>query len=227
MEDQFEISAVARPGGGKGNSRRLRREGRVPAVVYGGSDKPASISLDSGELHRHLQHEAFYSHILSLKVNGKTERVVLRAIQRHPSKPVILHIDLMRIAEDQAITMNVPLHFVGEDVCVGVKTQGGIVNHLINDVEVSCLPKDLPEYVEVDISALELGASLHLSDIEPPPGVTLVALIHGEAADSAIVSVFKPRVQEEEEPEPVEGEEAAEGEEEAEAEESESTEQQK
>ena len=189
--------------------RRLRRTGRVPVVVYGGGSEPAHLSVQADELFHHLEHEAFYSHVLSLDVNGKKERVILRDLHRHPSKPQILHLDLMSIREDQEIKVHVPLHFTGEEECVGVKEDGGVINHLQTDVEVSCLPGNLPEFINVDIALLGLGHSLHLSDIKVPEGVTIVALTHGDENDSAIVSVFRPRAIEEE----VVAEEAVEGEE--------------
>ena len=149
--------------------------------------------VDAHELARHLEHEAFYSHVLTLKIDGKEESVVLRDIQRHPSKSTALHIDLLRVSEGHAIKVHVPLHFIGQEECVGVKQDGGVVNHLQTDVEVSCLPKDLPEFIEVDITQLHLGNSLHLSDIIMPQGVSLIASLHGDEADIAVVSVFRPR----------------------------------
>ncbi len=217
MQNQFELNASLRSDTGRSAMRRLREAGRVPAVVYGGGE-PVHLSVQFNELIRHLEHEAFYSHILNLKVNGKEERVILRDLQRHPSKFQILHLDLLRIREDQEIKVHVPLHFAGQEECVGVKQEGGVVNHLQTDVEVSCLPKDLPEFIEVDIAQLNLGQSLHLSDIKAPDGVTLVALAHGEESDSAIVSVFRPRVIEEEEAAAEAAADAAEAEEGADAE---------
>ncbi len=211
MQDQFELNASPRSEKGRSAIRRLRDAGLVPVVVYGGGGEAVHLSVQSRELARHLEHEAFYSHILNLNVGGKKERVILRDLQRHPSKPRILHLDLFRISEDQEIKVHVPLHFTGEDECVGVKQEGGVINHLQTDVEVSCLPKNLPEFIEVDISQLGLGHSLHLSDIKMPDDVNIVALMYGEESDGAIVSVFRPRIIEEEEvaPEAVEDEEAA------------------
>lgn len=217
MKELFEINAVNRDDSGRHNSRRLRGAGMVPAVVYGASKKPLSIAIKQNELLQHLDHEAFYSHILRLKVDGKDERVVLRELQRHPYKRQILHIDLLRVAEDRALVMNVPLHFVGEDVCVGVKQEGGVIAHLITEVEITCLPKDLPEYLEIDIGNLGMGESLHLSDIPLPEGVTIPSIERSEETDSAVVNVFKPRVVEEEVP-PEDEEAEGEVEDEAEAE---------
>lgn len=214
MQKDFEISAQPRDGGGSRFSRRLRGEGLVPAILYGGEHGAVPIALKHNELIRHLEHEAFYSHILTLKIGRKKEKVILRDLQRHPSRPRILHIDFMRVSTDKRITMNVPLHFINEDTCVGVKQQGGIVSHLQTEAEVSCLPQDLPEYIGVDIAQLELGQSLHLSDITLPDNAMLMALSHGEEIDHAIVSVIKPRVAAlEEEQEAAEAAEAEAGEE--------------
>ena len=157
MQDQFELKASPRSEKGKNAMRRLRRTGRVPVVVYGGGSEPAHLSVQADELFHHLEHEAFYSHVLSLDVNGKKERVILRDLHRHPSKPQILHLDLMSVREDQEIKVHVPLHFTGEEECVGVKEDGGVINHLQTDVEVSCLPGNLPEFINVDIALLGAG----------------------------------------------------------------------
>ena len=197
MQEQYEIKARPRARGGRCANRRMRRVGQVPAVVYGGGKAPLSLAVNHNELLQHLSNEAFYSHVLTLHVGGKYEKVILRDLQRHPSKTQVLHIDFLRVSEDQKITVHVPLHFINEDSCVGVKQQGGIVSHMQTDVEISCLPKHLPEYLEVDIADLGLGHSLHLSDLKLPEGIALVALSHGEASDHAIVSVIVPRVMEE------------------------------
>ena len=196
MQQEFEIKAQPRNQSNSSANRRMRKVGQVPAVVYGGSRPPVLLSLNHNELIRHLENEAFYSHILTLKAAGKNEKVILRDIQRHPSRVQVLHIDFLRISEDQQIKVNVPLHFINEDTCAGVKQQGGIISHMQTDVEVSCLPKDLPEYLEVDVADLGLGHSLHLSDLELPEGISLVALSHGEGNDYALVSVVMPRVTE-------------------------------
>ena len=196
MQQEFEIKAQPRDQSNSSANRRMRKVGQVPAVVYGGSRAPVLLSLNHNELIRHLENEAFYSHILTLKAAGKNEKVILRDIQRHPSRAQVLHIDFLRISEDQQLKVNVPLHFINEDTCAGVKQQGGIISHMQTDVEVSCLPKDLPEYLEVDVADLGLGNSLHLSDLELPEGISLVALSHREANDYALVSVVMPRVTE-------------------------------
>ena len=225
MENLFEVQAELRTDGGKGASRRLRHAGKVPAIIYGGSDAPMSVSIDHNRFLRHLQEEAFYAHILTLVVDGKKQQVVLKDLQRHPAKDTkIMHADFLRIDANHAMTMTVQLHFLGEDVAPGVKA-GGLVSHLMTDVEISCLPKDLPEYIEVDVSALDLDHSIHLSEITLPEGVSLTALSHasdeqleeGEHSsyDQAIVNIHTPRVvaEVEEDAEAAEGDDAAEGEE--------------
>ncbi len=191
MQESFELIAEVRTDKGKGASRRLRRMNKVPAVLYGGKQPPVSLTLQHNELLQHLENEAFYSHILNVKVDGKSEKAVLRDVQRHPSNPVIMHIDLLRVDEKARIHMSVPLHFTNEEKCVGVKTGGGSITHLMTQVEVSCLAGDLPEYIEVDLEKVEAGASVHLSEITLPKGIELVELAHGH--DLAVVSVLKPR----------------------------------
>lgn len=207
MKQQFEVEAVSREGAGRHDSRRLRASGFVPAIVYGASKEPEKVSIHGNALRRYLEQEAFYSHILNLKVGGKEQRVVLREVQRHPSRPQVLHLDLLRVAEDRKLHMEVPLHFAGEEQCIGVKQQGGVIAHLVTEVEIACFPKDLPEYLELDISTLELGASYHLSDIQLPENVQIPALERSEDLDIAVVSVFKPKAVEE--VAPTEGEEEA------------------
>jgi len=217
MSDLFSLEAEIRDDKGKGASRRLRREGKVPAILYGGEREPASITLKHSEVVRQLKEDAFYSHILTIKAAGKTQQVILRDVQRHPFKPTILHMDFMRVMADSEIRVNVPLRFINEDTCVGVKTGGGAVSHTAVDVEVTCLPKDLPEYIEVDLVDVELGQTVHLSDLIMPAGVALTAFAHGgeEEHDQAVVSVnvMREAALEEEEEDLIEGEEGAEGEE--------------
>ena len=196
MQQGFEIKVQLRDCSNSSAVRRMRKVGQVPAVVYGGSRPPALLSLNHNDLIRHLENESFYSHILTLKSEGQDERVILRDIQRHPSRAQVLHIDFFRVSEDQQIKVHVPLHFINEEICAGVKQQGGIISHMQTDVEVSCLPKDLPEYLEVDVAELGLGHSLHLSDLKLSRGISLVALLQGEASDYALVSVIMPRVSE-------------------------------
>ncbi|ACL71625.1 50S ribosomal protein L25/general stress protein Ctc [Thioalkalivibrio sulfidiphilus] len=193
MSVNFELQAEPRADQGKGASRRLRRAGKVPAILYGEGKDPQPITLDHNAVMLNLEHEAFYSHILSVKLGGKAEKAILRDVQRHPCKPIILHLDLLRVSEDHAIRVHVPLHFTNEESCVGVKTGGGMVSHQMVEVEVECLPKHLPEFIEVDVASLNVGDSLHLSQISLPEGVSIVALSHGPDHDLPVVSILKPR----------------------------------
>ena len=209
MADKFDLIADYREDNGKGASRRLRREGKVPAIIYGAGRPPRSLSFDHNKVLRQLQNESFYSSILNIKVGDKSQAAVVKDIQRHPAKPIVMHIDFQRIVEDEVIKMNVPIHYVGGDVAPGVKAGGGSVSQLRTDVEIQCLPKDLPEYFEVDISGMELDEMLHLSDIKLPEGVEIPELAQGPEHDHAIVSIHVIKVVEIEED--VE-DEAAEGE---------------
>ncbi len=212
MSVSFELHAEPRNDMGKGASRRLRREGKVPAIMYGGGKDPQALTLEQRELLHNLENEAFFSHILTIKVDGSDEQAVLRDLQRHPSKPVVLHVDLQRVSASEKIHVRVPLHFVGEDVAVGVKMGGGMISHELTEVDVECLPGDLPEFIEVDVSGLDVGDSLHLSDLKLPAGVTLVELARGEGHDLSVVSVHARRGGGEEEAAEGEGGPAAEGE---------------
>ncbi|HYW02368.1 MAG TPA: 50S ribosomal protein L25/general stress protein Ctc [Gammaproteobacteria bacterium] len=216
--ETFEVAVTARTDTGKGASRRLRREGLVPGIVYGGKGDAAAIAVDQNELLMHLDHEAFYSHILTLKLGRRKEQVILKDLQRHPYKPTVSHVDFQRVVADEAIRVHVPLHFAGEDVAPGHK-EGGVISHQITEVEVECLPGHLPEFIEVDISGMEMGDALHLSDLVVPEEVTLVTLAHDPENDQPVVSIHQPRVEPvgEEEAEE-EAAEAAEGAEMAEAE---------
>ena len=196
MATSFELNAEPRVDTGKGASRRLRRAGKIPAIMYGGNKDPESLSLNHNEVLRNLDHEAFYSHILTIKVGGSETRAVMRDLQRHPSKPFVQHMDLLRVSESEKLRMHVPLHFVGEDTAPGVKA-GGLVSHEIIEVEVECLPKDLPEYIEVDVSGMDVGDSLHLSDLKMPEGAILLELARGEGHDLGVVSIHAKRVGEE------------------------------
>jgi large subunit ribosomal protein L25 len=183
MSTQFEVNAQSRTDTGKGASRRLRRSGLLPGIVYGAHKKPTMISLQHHELVHALENEAFYSNLLTLKVDGKKESVVLKDLQRHPAKPFILHADFQRVKADEKIRLHVPIHFVNESVCPGIKA-GGQASHVMADVEISCLPKNLPEYIEVDMSKLEMGAILHASELALPSGVELAV---SDAAEDPIV----------------------------------------
>lgn len=197
MNVSFELNAQIRAGAGKGASRRLRREYKVPAILYGGGKEPQPVVLDHNELARKLEHEAFYSHILNVKVGERVERAVLRDLQRHPYKPVIMHVDLQRVSETEELRMRVPLHFIGADIAPGVKQAGGVVSHAMVDVEVACLPKDLPEYIEVDVSQLNIGEAIHLSALNLPADVKLVELLHGGPDhDLPVVAIHHARVAE-------------------------------
>lgn len=195
----FELQAEARDGTGRAENRRLRRLGKVPAVVYGGGKGPLSITLAHNELLREMKQASFYTSVLNVKVGGDSHAVVVKEVQRHPAKPLILHMDLQRIVEDEELTLNVPLHFIGEENAKGVKEQGGSVEHLATDVEVRCLPRDLPDSIDVDISHLELNDILHMSDLTLPAGVKLVALEHNQ--DLPVVTINPPRHEEAEESE--------------------------
>ena len=197
MSTGFALEVENRPDLGTGNSRRLRRQGKVPAIIYGGGRKPRAVVLDHARLLREMEQEAFHTSILTLTLGDVSQPVVVKDLQRHPSRRQVLHLDFLRIREDEKISLDVPLHFMGGDVAVGVREQGGEISVQRTEVEVSCLPKDLPEYIEVDISALELNQRLHLTDIEIPEGVELPALAQG--FDPSIVTIIPRRREEEDE----------------------------
>lgn len=208
---EFEVDAVTRTDFGKGASRRLRRENMVPAILYGGEGEPEAIMLKHNEVQKDLSKDAFYSHILMLSVDGKERiRTILRDVQRHPYKQQILHLDFQRVVKGAELTVSVPLHFINEETSVGVKA-GGVVNHTENELTVSCRPRDLPEFIEVDMANVEIGESVHISDITLPEGVTSVDLAHGEDHDRAVAAINAPR-KAAEETEDTDGE-AADGEE--------------
>ncbi|MBX3708620.1 MAG: 50S ribosomal protein L25/general stress protein Ctc [Gammaproteobacteria bacterium] len=194
-KQKFEIEATVRHDMGKGASRRLRREEKIPGVLYGGGKDPVALTFEHKHVAKSLEHEAFYSHILVLKIGSESERVILKDVQRHPYKPRVIHVDFQRVRADEKLHMYIPLHFVGGDQAPGVKEAGGLVSHIVSDVEVSCLPGNLPEYLELDISQMQLNQILHLSDIKLPPGVEIVALTHGD--DKPVVSIHMPRIEEE------------------------------
>ena len=192
----FELNVTIREDMGKGASRRLRRlAGNVPAIVYGGSDAPKTISVEERELKKALENEAFYSHIITLKGEGVDESVVLKDLQRHPAKNRILHADFMRVVKGQKFVTKVPLHFINEETAKGVKIQGGVVNHTMTEIEISVLPKDLPEFIEVDMLNVELDQIVHLSDLKLPEGVESVALSHGADHDLPVAAIHKPKRQ--------------------------------
>ena len=193
MTAEFTLNAEARSDLGKGASRRLRRlASQVPAVIYGGDKAPVSISLLAKEVAKLLENEAAYSHVIALTVDGAVETVVIKALQRHPAKGHVLHADFVRVVAGQKLTAHVPLHFLNQETSVGVKQQGGEVSHSAVEVEVSCLPKDLPEFINVDMANVEVGQILHMSDLVVPAGVELVALAHGK--DLPIANIHASRV---------------------------------
>lgn len=189
----FVLTAELRNEQGKGASRRLRGTGMVPGILYGAHQDPTPISLIHNELVHQLANEAFFSHILTIKLGGNDESAIVKDVQRHPSKPLILHIDLQRVSATENIRVHVPLHFINAATAPGVKTDGGLVTHNVIEVEVQCLPKNLPEYIEVDLGNLKLNEIVHLSDLKLPAGVDLVELLHGEGHDQAVASIHLPR----------------------------------
>jgi len=187
MSDEFNLIAEMRDDRGKGASRRLRHQGKVPAIIYGAGREPRALMFDHNKVLRELENASFYSSILTIKVGDKSRAAIVKDIQRHPSKKQILHIDFQRIVEDEKIRMQIPIHFIGEEDAIGVKIGGGSVSRLMTELEVSCLPKDLPEFFEVDISELELDQMLHVSNITLPTGVEVSEIILEQ--DQAIVSI--------------------------------------
>lgn len=208
MSVEFTLDAQLRTDKGKGASRRLRRADKVPGIIYGGGEEPQSITLSHNQVAHRLENEAFYSHIITLNLDGKAQEAVLRDLQRHPAKESIMHMDFQRVRQDQAISVLIPLHFINESICAGVKQQGGLVGKIITEVEISCLPKDIPEFIDIDIAELHVGEAIHMSEIQLPEGVKLTANIT-EDYDPSVVTVQMPRAEVEEVTEDVEGVEAA------------------
>ena len=218
MADKFDLIAEIREDSGKGASRRLRREGKVPAIIYGAGRPPRALVFDHNKVIKQLENESFYSSVLNIKVGEKSQAAIVKDLQRHPALPRIMHMDLQRIVEDEVIRMNVPIHLIGEEIAIGVKDGGGKVSHMRTDVEVVCLPKNLPEYLEVDISELELDGLMYLTDIPLPEGVEIPELAQEVEQAQPIVSIHIIKeiiIEDEEELEAVEGEtvEGEEGEE--------------
>ncbi len=194
MSDKIELVAEHRTDLGKGASRRLRKSGLIPAIIYGADAEPVAITLEHDKFLHSLENEAIYTQIIALKVGkDKKEDVILRDLQRHPFKNRVLHADFQRIDKKKMLHVTVPIHFVNEENCYGVKMQGGLLNRLVNEVEIMCLPGNLPEYLELDVADLKLEESLHLSDITLPEGVQIVALTHGEDHDTGVAAVHKTR----------------------------------
>ena len=207
----FSLNANARNDLGKGASRRLRRNADlVPAIVYGGDKAPQNIALEARELKKALENEAFYSHVIKLSIDGKKEDVLLKALQRHPAKPLIMHADFLRVVAGHEVTVHVPLHFINEDSCVGVKNGGGVISHTMTEVEVNCLPKDLPEFIEVDMAGVDLNQIVHLSDLKLPKGVSIPFLAQGPDHDLPVANVHAARVAAADDAPAAEGEESAE-----------------
>lgn len=196
MSIKFEVTAEPRTAKGTGASRRLRRAGKVPGIVYGASKDPVPVAFDHGVMLRHLGQEAFHTSILTLHLDGATDQAILRDYQMHPVKPQILHLDLQRISATEKIHMSVPLHFVGQDVAPGVKQEDGLITHLITEVDVICLPHQLPEFLAVDMSHVHLNESVHLSDLKLPEGVSITQLAHG-GDDLAVAAITAVKVEEE------------------------------
>ena len=215
--NEFELVAEARTDVGKGASRRLRRDGKLPGIVYGTGKEASMITLQHNAVMHNLEHEAFYSHILSLKIGSETESVVLKDLQRHPYKRSVLHIDLLRVDANETLTMRIPLHYINEEKCSGVKNEGGIISHLMTDIDIVCLPKDLPEYIEVDMLEVNLNDTLHVSDLKVPEGVEIHSLLHGGDAAQPVASVHAPKVAASDEAEDAAAAEAEEGADEASA----------
>ena len=192
--NQFELNCSVRTDSGKGASRRLRRlDNAIPAILYGGNKDPMALTIAHDDILHATENEAFFSHVITLNIGKDKEKAVIKALQRHPAKPFIMHADFLRVDEKQAITVKVPLHFINEDKCVGVKLSSGSIRKTLNELEISCLPRNLPEYIEVDMLEVEVGQTLHISDIALPEGVTSIALSHGEDSDLSIAQVQAPR----------------------------------
>ena len=203
MNDTLVLVAENRTDTGKGASRRLRRTGKVPAILYGGNTPPRSLMLDHDEVAHQLENEAFYSSILTVTVGNKSQPCILKDLNRHPSKRLILHVDLQRVLEDQEIKVSVPIHFMNEETCIGVKEQGGAISHFMTEIDVSCLPKNLPEFLEVDMAAVELDQVVLLSEIPLPEGVSVPDLAQDRDHPLANVHVIREMTVEEEIEEPV------------------------
>lgn len=193
MSEAMILNAQARNDVGKGASRRLRRADMVPAIIYGGGQTPEKVSFFGRAIRKSMESESFYSRILTLDIEGKNQQAILKDVQRHPAKEFAMHLDFLRVDAARAITTHIPLHFLNEDTCKGVKVQGGAITHARVEVEISCLPGDLPEFIEVDMADVELGGHVHLSDLTIPKGVDLVSLTHGEGRDLDVASVQATR----------------------------------
>jgi len=194
MSDQLEINAIPRDDLGKGASRRLRRLANlVPAIIYGAGKEPRPLSIVSKDLEKALENEAFFSQVIAVKIGNDTEKAILKDLQRHPAKELVMHADFMRIDEAVELKVNIPIHFLNEDTCKGVKLEGGVIEHQATEIELLCLPANIPEYIEIDMQDLSVGDTLHLSDIKLPEGTSSVALSLGDDHDIPIAAVVAPR----------------------------------
>ena len=194
----FELNAELRKDKGKGASRRLRRNAdMIPAILYGAGKDPQSLTLAHKDIHKACENEAFFSHIITINADGDSQQAIVKDLQRHPAKDRIMHADFLRIQMDQAITVEVPLHFLNEDSCLGVRQGGGNVSHNMTSIEISCLPGDLPEYIEVDIEDLDLGDAIHMSDLKLAEELSIPSLQQGPDHDHVVVSVNAPKRAEE------------------------------
>lgn len=201
MSTNFTINAKSREDTGKGASRRLRRlTGEVPAIIYGGKKDAEKISILHKDITKALENDAVYSSIISLSIDGKAEDTIIKDIQRHPAKQIILHMDFLRVSKTTKLQTRVPLNFINEDTCVGVKLGGGLIAHTMTDIEVSCLPKDLPESIDVDMAEVDVGQIVHLSDLTLPNGVESVSLSQGADYDLTVATVNKQKAVEIDEP---------------------------
>jgi large subunit ribosomal protein L25 len=207
MSDILEINASPRSDLGKAAMRRLRRTDKVPGIIYGDGKQPVLFTMAHNELAHSLENEAFAASVLTVNLSGSSEQVVIKELQRHPFKPRLMHLDLLRVSSTTQLSMTVPLHFINEDTAPGVKLSGGLVSHIMTEVDINCLPANLPEFITMDVGELEEGHSLHLSDLQLPEGVEIPALALGEDHDLPVVSIHKAKAVEEEVSE--EGEEAA------------------
>ncbi|QSA96355.1 50S ribosomal protein L25/general stress protein Ctc [Methylococcus sp. EFPC2] len=192
MVGSFEFDAELRSRTGKGDARRSRLQGKIPAIVYGGGADPVQLFLTHHKVAKALENEATYSHILTVKYDGKEEKVILKALQRHPARPIIMHIDFQRVNEKDKLHVHVPLHFINQETSVGVK-KGGVVTHAVVEVEVVCLPQNLPEYIEVDLADLDIGDSIHLADLKLPAGVQIHALTQGPEHNLPVAAILATR----------------------------------
>jgi len=194
MSQDFVLTAFPRDDQGRGASRRLRREERkIPAIIYGGHKDATAISIWHNELKKALENEAFYSRVVTIELNGEKESVILKDLQRHPYKPLLSHADFQRVNKDEEIFVHVPLHLVNEETAPAIKTFGGVAFRLMTQVEVACLPQNLPEFIEIDLFDVEMDGIVHMSDLKLPEGVRIPALQHGAEHDQAIVTINKPK----------------------------------